>query len=94
MVREGELLEHAEVFGNCYGTPRAPVEAALAGGPRHAVRHRLAGHAAAGREGARAIWCSVFILPPTMAALERAPAPRAQDSDEVVRAAWPRRPTR
>src|SRR3954454_5195765 len=32
MVEKGELLEHAEVYGNFYGTPRAPVEAALAGG--------------------------------------------------------------
>src|SRR5580704_5190757 len=32
MVKNGELLERAEVFGNRYGTPRAPVERALAAG--------------------------------------------------------------
>lgn len=32
MVRDGEFLEHASVFGRSYGTPRAPVEAALASG--------------------------------------------------------------
>src|SRR5579863_2435687 len=32
MVKAGELLESAEVFGNCYGTPRRPVEKALRGG--------------------------------------------------------------
>ncbi|MDE8342637.1 MAG: guanylate kinase, partial [Acidocella sp.] len=32
MVERGELLEHATVFGRSYGTPRAPVEAALAAG--------------------------------------------------------------
>ncbi|MEO1612369.1 MAG: guanylate kinase, partial [Pseudomonadota bacterium] len=32
MVDAGEMLEHAEVFGNLYGTPRAPVEAAIASG--------------------------------------------------------------
>ncbi len=32
MVRNGELLEHSEHFGNCYGTPRATVEAALRAG--------------------------------------------------------------
>jgi guanylate kinase len=36
MVAEGRLLEHAEFTGNCYGTPREPVERALAEG-RHAV---------------------------------------------------------
>ena len=53
MVENDELLEWAEVFDNLYGTPRAPVEQALAAGPRRAVRHRLAGHAAAAREGAQ-----------------------------------------
>src|SRR6185437_1182610 len=32
MVDDGALLEHATVFGHCYGTPRAPIEAALAAG--------------------------------------------------------------
>ncbi|MDE0717785.1 MAG: guanylate kinase, partial [Rhodospirillaceae bacterium] len=32
MAKAGDLLEHAEVFGNGYGTPRAEVEAALAAG--------------------------------------------------------------
>ena len=54
MATHGELLEWAEVFGNCYGTPREPVEAALAAGPRRAVRHRLAGHAATCADDARA----------------------------------------
>jgi len=32
MIEDGEFLEHANVFGRAYGTPRAPVEAALAAG--------------------------------------------------------------
>src|ERR1700719_150535 len=32
MVRTGKLLEWAEVFGHCYGTPRAPVDRALNAG--------------------------------------------------------------
>ena len=45
-----------EVHGNFYGTPQAPVEAALAAGQRHAVRHRLAGRAAAQGRWPRRIW--------------------------------------
>jgi guanylate kinase len=57
MVENGELLEHADVFGNGYGTPLKPVEDWLAAGQGRAVRHRLAGHATnpcpdAGRPGA------------------------------------------
>ena len=80
----GELLEWAEVFGNCYGTPRAPGRGGAARRPRRAVRHRLAGHAAAAREGARDL-VSVFILPPSIPELERRLRARAQDSDEVIR---------
>ena len=53
MKAAGDLLESAEVHGNCYGTPREPVEAVLAAGPRRAVRHRLAGRAAGARGAGR-----------------------------------------
>ena len=53
MKSAGELLEWAQVFDKSYGTPRAPVVAALAAGARHAVRHRLAGHAPAQGAAAR-----------------------------------------
>ena len=46
MVRRGALLEHATVFGNCYGTPRQPIEAALAAGRDVVGDHGLAGNAA------------------------------------------------
>jgi len=84
MVREGALLEHATVFGNRYGTPRAPVEAALAAG-RDIVSdidwqgtQQLA-------QSVRGDLVAVFILPPSMAALEDRLRRRAQDSDKVVR---------
>ena len=52
MAKRDELLEWATVFDNRYGTPRAPVEAALVGGTGRAVRHRLAGHPAIAGKGA------------------------------------------
>jgi len=83
MVAQGELLEHARVFGNCYGTPRRPIEEALASG------HDIVGDldwqgvqqlAATVREDLVA----VFILPPSLAALEKRLRARAQDTDPVV----------
>ena len=86
MVRAGELLEYAEVFGNCYGTPRKPVEKALKAGPRRAVRHRLAGHAAIARDARRDDLVSVFVLPPSSGELARRLHTRAQDDKKVIRA--------
>jgi guanylate kinase len=84
MVRDGALLEHATVFGNRYGTPRTPVEAALAAG-RDIVSdidwqgtQQLA-------QTVRGDLVAVFVLPPGMEALEERLRQRAQDSDEVVR---------
>ena len=85
MVAGGELLEHASVFGYFYGTPRAPVEAALSAG-RDIISdidwqgtQQLA-------QTVRDDLVAVFVLPPSMAALEERLKARAQDSDEVVRA--------
>ena len=82
----GELLEWAEVHGNCYGTPREPVETALAAGPRRAVRHRLAGHPAACANARRDDLVSVFVLPPSSGELARRLHTRAQDDKKVIRA--------
>ena len=77
--KNGELLELAEVFGNFYGTPRAPVETRAGRGARRAVRHRLAGHAATAREGRATIWSAIFVLPPSTPELEQRLRTRAQD---------------
>ncbi len=84
MVNRGELLEHAKVFDNYYGTPKAPVFACLARRARRAVRHRLAGHAAGARRTRATTCVSVFILPPSTRELEQRLKTRAQDSAEVV----------
>jgi guanylate kinase len=83
MVERRELLEWARVFGNFYGTPRAPVEAALAAGRDVLFDIDWQGTQQL-REAARADLVSIFVLPPTIAALERRLRSRAQDSDEEV----------
>src|SRR5438477_8430268 len=85
MVRAGELLEHATVFGHCYGTPRGLVEAVLSGGGDIVTDIDWQGTQQL-KERVRADLVSVFILPPSMAALEERLRTRAQDSDDVVRA--------
>ena len=85
MVRDGELLEHATVFGHCYGTPRAPVLAALAAGSDIISDVDWQGTQQL-KERVRQDLVSVFILPPTLSALEQRLQRRAQDSVEVVAA--------
>ena len=80
----GELLEWATVFDNRYGTPRAPVEAALSAGQDVLFDIDWQGTQQL-REKARADVVSVFILPPSAADLEKRLHTRAQDSDEVIR---------
>lgn len=84
MVGEGALLEHATVFGNRYGTPRAPVEAALAEG-RDIVSDIDWQGTQQLKETVRQDLVAVFILPPSMAALEERLRRRAQDSEDSVR---------
>jgi len=83
MVGRGEFLEWAEVFGNCYGTPRDPVEQALSAGKDVLFDIDWQGTQQVARV-ARADLVSVFILPPSMSELERRLRTRAQDSDEAV----------
>ena len=84
MSKRSELLESATVFDNRYGTPRAPVEAALAAGQDVLFDIDWQGTQQL-REKARADVVSVFILPPSAADLEKRLHSRAQDSDEVIR---------
>ena len=85
MVEQEELLEHARVFGNCYGTPRQPIEAALAAG--HDVVSDLDWQGTQQLAGkVRPDLVAVFVLPPNAAALEERLRARAQDSASVVAA--------
>jgi guanylate kinase len=84
MVEKGELLEWATVFGNRYGTPREPVEASLAAG--HDVLFDIDWQGTQQlRSRSPNDVVSVFILPPSVQALEQRLHTRAQDSEEVIR---------
>ena len=84
MVAGGELLEWANVFDNRYGTPRAPVEAALSAGRDVLFDIDWQGTQQLRSQSPSDV-VSVFILPPSVAALEQRLHTRAQDSDEVIR---------
>jgi guanylate kinase len=83
MIAAGELLEHAVVYGHGYGTPRAAVEQALAAGRDVLFDIDWQGTQQL-REVAHNDMVSVFILPPSMAELERRLRRRAEDSEAVV----------
>ena len=85
MVNRGQLLEHAKVFGNYYGTPRRPVEDALAAGRDVLFDIDWQGTQQLQDSAPRDL-VSVFILPPSTRELERRLRARAQDSAEVVAA--------
>jgi guanylate kinase len=83
MVNRQELLEHAKVFGNYYGTPRAPVEEALAAGRDVLFDIDWQG-AQQLKQRARDDVASVFILPPSTVELDKRLHRRAQDPEAVV----------
>ena len=82
LVAEGGLLEWAEFAGNCYGTPRRPVEAQLAGGSPVLLEIEL--------EGARQVRGSfpqafqIFLAPPSFDELEQRIRGRGTDSEEAI----------
>jgi guanylate kinase len=83
LVAADALLEHATVFGNSYGSPQAPVEAALAAG--HDVLFDIDWQGT--QELAAKIrrdLVTVFVLPPTTDALRQRLTSRAADSPEVI----------
>ena len=83
MVQDGALLEHALVFGNRYGTPRAAVERMLAEGRDVLFDIDWQGTQQLA-EKARDDLVSVFVLPPSTAELERRLRTRAADSEDEV----------
>ena len=84
MVDENALLEWATVFGNRYGTPRAPVEAALAAGRDVLFDIDWQGTQQLQQTDAASDLVRVFILPPTLAELERRLTSRNTDHPDVI----------
>ena len=83
MRERGDLLESAEVHGNFYGTPRKPVEQALARGEDMMFDIDWQGTRQI-CEKMRSDVVSVFVLPPSMAELKARLERRAEDSPEVI----------
>jgi guanylate kinase len=91
MVNRRELLEHAKVFDNYYGTPRAPVEDALGEGRDVLFDIDWQGTQQLA-QNARDDLVSVFILPPSTDELHRRLERRAQDPEHVVAARMAKAP--
>ncbi|MBV1867197.1 MAG: guanylate kinase [Marinosulfonomonas sp.] len=84
MVKAGEMLEHAEVFGNLYGSPKAPVEQAITDGCDTLFDIDWQGGRQINNSALAGDVVSVFVLPPSMAELEQRLRNRGQDSDAVI----------
>ena len=83
LIKEDAFLEWAEVFGQCYGTPRAQIAQGLAAGRDFLFDVDWQG-AQQLSQGAGADVVSVFLLPPSIGELERRLRSRGTDSDEVI----------
>ncbi|MDD3020252.1 MAG: guanylate kinase [Alphaproteobacteria bacterium] len=84
MKENNELLEHAKVFNNYYGTPLAPVEDALANSQDIIFDIDWQGTQQLKQKLVNDL-VTVFILPPSQSELERRLKSRQQDGDDVIR---------
>ena len=84
MVAGGEMLEHAEVFGNLYGSPRAPIEAAMREGRDILFDVDWQGGQQIRNSPLGSSSVSIFVLPPGLAELRRRLEARSQDSPAVI----------
>ncbi len=83
-VREDALLEHAQVFGNYYGSPRAPVETAIKSGHDVLFDIDWQGAQQIGKSALQQHVLSIFILPPSIGELRRRLVSRGQDTAETI----------
>jgi guanylate kinase len=83
MVADDAFLEWAEVFGNCYGTPRAEIAQGLAGGQDYLFDIDWQGTQQLYQRGGEDV-VRVFLLPPSIAELKHRLSSRGTDSAEVI----------
>ena len=84
MVAEGEMLEHAHVFGHFYGSPRGPVQEAIEAGCDVLFDIDWQGAQQIRGSALRDHVLSIFLLPPSIKELRRRLISRAQDTDETI----------
>ena len=84
-VKRGEMLEHAHVFGNFYGSPKGPVAAAIEAGHDVLFDIDWQGAQQIRNSDMGAHTLSIFLLPPSITELHRRLVARDQDSDDVIK---------
>ena len=84
MVENGEFLESAEVFGHFYGSPVRPVDEAIRSGRDVIFDIDWQGGEQIRNSARRENAVSIFVLPPSIAELERRLRSRNKDTDEMV----------
>ena len=82
MLKTDRLLEHNEFVGNYYGTPREPVERAVANGQDMVIEVDVNGAAQIREKMPEAV--SIFIMPPSFAELKRRLSGRGTESEELI----------
>ena len=83
-VAEGQMLEHARVFGNYYGSPKAPVQTAIDGGRDVLFDIDWQGAQQISNSALQEHVLSIFILPPSIPELHRRLVSRGQDAPDVI----------
>ncbi|MEO0358893.1 MAG: guanylate kinase, partial [Pseudomonadota bacterium] len=83
-VTSGDMLEHAHVFGNFYGSPKAPVSKAIDAGRDVLFDIDWQGAQQIKNSTLQEHVLSVFILPPSIAELKRRLESRGQDSADTI----------
>jgi guanylate kinase len=84
MISKGEMLEHASVFGNLYGSPREPVDTAINEGKDVIFDIDWQGGQQLRNSGLSEDAVSIFILPPSISELENRLKNRGKDSETVI----------